>query len=82
MIPRYHMTAKALHAEKRNRARVVVWNDSSTLQLMMTPSELRKMERCFGLNIEEVISDSLMRKLLKYYYELGLLIDSEDLQRV
>lgn len=76
------MTVRAHHAETRGEARVVVWNKASTLQLMMTPSELRKMERLTGECIDDIVSNDLMGSLLDYYRDYGILIDAEDLQRL
>jgi hypothetical protein len=82
MKARHHMTVRAHHAESRGRGRVSVWNEAGNLELMMTPSELRKMERLTGEIIDDVISNELMGSLLNYYRDSGLLIDSDDLQRL
>ena len=75
----HHITKAGLNAEKRCRARVTVWNDSSTIELTMTVSEIKQLERRFFIDIEDVISDDLMGKILEHFRDLGELYDQEDL---
>jgi hypothetical protein len=76
---RRHITKSGLTAEKRCRARVTVWNDSSNLELTMAVTELRKLEKEHFIDIEDIISDELMGKLLHHFRDLGQLYDQEDL---
>lgn len=78
----HHITKSGLTAEKRCRARVTVWNDSSTIELTMAIGELRKLEKDYFIDIEDIISDELMGKLLHHFRDLGQLLDQEDLQLV
>ena len=71
------MTVGALKAEKNGRARVAVWNDSGTIELTMNIPEIKQMERDHGIDIEDVISDDLMGKLLHSFRDEGMLLDSE-----
>jgi hypothetical protein len=75
----HHITKSGLTAEKRCRARVTVWNDSSTIELTMSVAEVRQLERRFFIDIEDIISDELMGKLLGHFRDLGELYDQEDL---
>ena len=72
-----HMTIGALNAEKKNRARVVVWNDGGTIELTMNIREIKEMEQRFFIDIEDVISNELMGKLLHHFRDQGMLLDSE-----
>ena len=45
----------------------------------MTVSEIKQLERRFFIDIEDVISDDLMGKLLEHFRDLGQLYDQEDL---
>ena len=71
------MTVGALNAEKKNRARVVVWNDGGTIELTMNIREIKEMEKRFFIDIEDVISNELMGKLLHHFRDHGMLLDSE-----
>jgi hypothetical protein len=75
----HHITKSGLTAEKRCRARVTVWNDSSNIELTMSVAECKKLERRFFIDIEDVISDDLMGKILEHFRDLGELYDAEDL---
>lgn len=71
------MTVGALKAEKKGRARVVVWNDSGTIELTMNIPEIKQMEKDHFIDIEDVISNDLMGKLLNSFRDEGMLLDSE-----
>lgn len=71
------MTVGALNAEKKNRARVIVWNDSGTIELTMSIREIKDMEKRFFIDIEEVVSNELMGQLLHHFRDDGMLLDSE-----
>jgi hypothetical protein len=75
----HHITKSGLTAEKRCRARVTVWNESSTIELTMAIGELRKLEKEHFIDIEDIVSDELMGKLLHHFRDLGELYDQEDL---
>jgi hypothetical protein len=75
----HHITNSGLTAEKRCRARVTVWNESSTIELTMGVAEVRQLERRFFIDIEEIIPDELMGKLLLHFRDLGQLYDQENL---
>jgi hypothetical protein len=81
MIHRY-ITKLALHAEKRNKGRIFVWNESGTIELTMSIKETKEMEKRFFIDIEETISDELMGKLLEHFRDLGQLYNVEDLSLV
>ncbi len=71
------MTVGALNAEKKGKARVAVWNDSGTIELTMNIREIKQMEKDHHIDIEDVISDSLMGKLLHSFRDEGMLLDNE-----
>lgn len=71
------MTVGALNAEKKNRARVIVWNDSGTIELTMSIREIKDMEKRFFIDIEEVVSNELMGQLLHHFRDDRMLLDSE-----
>lgn len=71
------MTVGALKAEKKGKARVVVWNDSGTIELTMNIPEIKQMEKDHFIDIEDVISNDLMGKLLNSFRDEGMLLDSE-----
>ena len=75
-----HMTVGALNAEKKNKARVIVWNDSSTIELTMNVREIKDVEKRFFIDIEDVISNELMGKLLHHFRDQGMLLDSEGIR--
>jgi hypothetical protein len=75
----HHITKSGLTAEKRCRARVTLWNESSTIELTMSVAEVRQLERRFFIDIEDIISDELMGKLLFHFRDLEQLYDQEDL---
>lgn len=72
-----HMTVGALKAEKKGKARVAVWNDSGTIELTMNIPEIKQMEKDHFIDIEDVISNDLMGKLLNSFRDEGMLLDSE-----
>tara|TARA_R110000868_G_scaffold201206_1_gene448779 strand:- start:194 stop:421 length:228 start_codon:yes stop_codon:yes gene_type:complete len=74
------MTVGALNAEKKNKARVIVWNDSSTIELTMNVREIKDVEKRFFIDIEDVISNELMGKLLHHFRDQGMLLDSEGIR--
>jgi hypothetical protein len=74
-----HITKAGLNAEKRCRGRVTIWNDSANIKLTLSVAECRKLERRFFINIEDVISNELMGKILEHFRDLGELYDQEDL---
>ena len=71
------MTVGALNAEKKNRSRVVVWNDGGTIELTMNVREIKEMEQRFFIDIEDVVSNELMGKLLHHFKDGGMLMDEE-----
>jgi hypothetical protein len=73
-----HITKSALHAEKRNKGRIFVWNKSGTIELTLGIKETKEMEDRFFIDIEDTISDELMGKLLEHFRDLGQLYNSED----
>jgi len=75
----HHITKSGLTAEKRCRARVTVWNDSSNIELTMSVAEVKKLERRFFIDIEDIISDDLMGKLLHHFRDEGTLLDEEGI---
>jgi len=77
-----HITKAGLNAEKRCRGRVTVWNDSSNIELTMSVAECRKLEKDHFIDIEDVISNDLMGKILEHFRNLGELYDQEDLSLV
>lgn len=78
----HHITKAGLNAEKRCRGRVTVWNDSSNIELTMGVVECRKLEKDHFIDIEEIIDDELMGKILEHFRDLGQLYDQEDLMLV
>ncbi len=74
-----HITRAAITAEKRCKARITVWNESSTIELTMTIPECRKLEKDHFIDIEPIIIDELMGKLLHHFRDLDCLHDQEDL---
>jgi len=74
-----HITKSALHAEKRNKGRIFVWNESGTIELTLGIKETKEMEDRFFIDIEDTISDELMGKLLEHFRDLGQLYNVEDL---
>jgi hypothetical protein len=75
----HHITKSGLTAENRCRARVTVWNDSSTIELTMSVAEVKQLERRFFIDIDDVISDELMGKLLHHFRDQGTLLDEEGI---
>ena len=75
----HHITKAGLNAEKRCRGRITVWNDSSNIELTMGVEEVRKLERKYFIDIEDIVSNELMGKLLEHFRYLGELYDQEDL---
>jgi hypothetical protein len=75
----HHITKAGLNAEKRCRGRVTVWNDSSNIELTMSVAEVKKLERRFFIDIEDIISDDLMGKLLHHFRDEGTLLDEEGI---
>ena len=75
----HHITKAGLNAEKYGRGRVTVWNDSANIELTLSVAECRKLERRFFIDIEDVISNELMGKILEHFRDLGQLYDQEDL---
>jgi hypothetical protein len=75
----HHITKSGLTAENRCRARVTVWNDSSTIELTMSVAEVKKLERRFFIDIEDIISNDLMGKILEHFRDLGELYDEEGI---
>jgi hypothetical protein len=73
-----HITKSALHAEKRGKGRIFVWNESGTIELTLGIKETKEMEDRFFIDIEDTISDELMGKLLEHFRDLGQLYNSED----
>jgi hypothetical protein len=45
----------------------------------MSVAECKKLERQYFIDIEDVISNDLMGKLLEHFRDLGKLYDQEDL---
>jgi hypothetical protein len=74
-----HITKSALHAEKRGKGRIFVWNESGTIELTLSVKETKEMERDHFIDIEDTISDELMGKLLEHFRDLGQLYNVEDL---
>jgi hypothetical protein len=74
-----HITKAAITAEKRCKARITVWNESSTIELTMTIPECRRLEKDHFIDIDSIIEDELMGKLLHHFRDLGHLYDQEDL---
>lgn len=76
-----HTTVSADNNLRRARGGVVaVWNDSNTFELTMTVSEIRSLERRLGVDIEDVIPDGLMGKLLLHFKGEGMLLDEEGIR--
>lgn len=59
---------------------IIVWNDSSTIELTMTIHEIRKICKQFFIDIEDIISDELMGKLLHHFRDQGILLDEEGIR--
>jgi hypothetical protein len=45
----------------------------------MSVAECRKLERRFFIDIEDIIPNDLMGKILEHFRDLGQLYDQEDL---
>jgi hypothetical protein len=75
----HHITKAGINAEKRCRGRITIWNDSSNIELTMSVAECKKLERQYFIDIEDIISNDLMGKLLEHFRDLGQLYDQEDL---
>ena len=76
-----HITAAADTNIRRARGGVVaVWNDSQTIELTMTIREIKQLEKRFFIDIEDVISDELMGKLLHHFRDEGMLLDEEAIR--
>jgi hypothetical protein len=60
-----HITTTANNSINRGRAGVVViWNDSSTIELTLTIPEVRKLGKQFFIDIEDIISDKLNDEMI------------------
>jgi hypothetical protein len=46
----------------------------------MSVAEVKQMERDHFIDIEDIVSDELMGKLLEHYRDLGHLYDQEGIQ--
>jgi hypothetical protein len=57
-----------------------VWNDSNTIELTMTVKEIKDLEKRIGEDIDDVISDELMRKLLDSFHGEGMLTDEKGIR--
>ena len=76
-----HITTTANNSINRGRAGVVViWNDSSTIELTLTIPEVRKLGKQFFIDIEDIISDELMGQLLHHFKDQGILLDEEGIR--
>ena len=76
-----HITKTADTSINRGRGGVVVvWNDSSTIELTMTVHEIRKIGRRFFVDIEDTVSDELMGQLLHHFRDQGTLLDEERIR--
>lgn len=74
-----YITKGALNAEKFGRGRVSVWNDSQTARLTMAIREIKYLERRFFIDVEDVIPNDLMGKLLHHFRDERKLVDESDL---
>jgi hypothetical protein len=45
----------------------------------MSVAECRKLERQYFIDIEDIVSNDLMGKILEHFRDLGQLYDQEDL---
>jgi hypothetical protein len=45
----------------------------------MSVTEVKKLERKYFIDIEDIVSNDLMGKILEHYRDLGELYDQEDL---
>lgn len=76
-----HITVAANNNIRRGRGGVlVVWNDSSTIELTLTIPEIRKLCKRFFIDIEDIISDELMGQLLHHFKDQGILLDEEGIR--
>ena len=76
-----HITFAADNRLRRARGGcAAVWNDSNTIELTMTAQEIRALEKRFFIDIEDVVSDELMGKLLHHFRDEGRLLDEEGIR--
>lgn len=76
-----HITTTANTSINRGRGGVIViWNDSSTIELTMTIPEVRKLCKRLFVDIEDIVSDELMGQLLHHFRDQGILLDEEGIR--
>lgn len=76
-----HITVAADENLRRCRGGViVVWNDSNTIELTTTIRECKQLEKDHFIDIEDVVSDELMGKLLHHFRGEGMLLDEEAMR--
>jgi len=76
-----HITVAADNNLRRARGGcAIVWNDSSIIELTMTVHEIRALMKRFFIDIEDVVSDELMGKLLHHFRDQGILLDEEGIR--
>lgn len=77
-----HITKSALDAEKRQRGRIFVWNNSRTTELTMAVMEAKFLSRRFFFDIYDAIPDEDMGNLLLHLRDQGVLYDTADLRQI
>ena len=76
-----HITTAADNNVRRARGSVVsTWNESSTIELTMTVREIKELEKRFFIDVDEIITDELMGKLLHHFRDEGTLLDEESVR--
>ena len=76
--PIRHTTVQADNRIRRSKGGIInVWNESSTIELTMTIRECKALEQDHSIDIEDIVSDELMGKLLHSFRDEGMLLDSE-----
>ena len=82
-ISKTHRLTSTIANTSINRGRggvVIIWNDSSTIELTVTIPEIRKLCKRFFIDIEDVVSDELMGQLLHHFRDQGILLDEEGIR--
>jgi hypothetical protein len=82
MIKFKHITLDALKSTKDLNDLATVKNESLTMDLTMTKTEISNLEHRFFIDIAKEIPDTLFGKLLEHFKFEGTLFDKTDLRRI
>jgi hypothetical protein len=82
-MPKFkHITLNALKSTKDLTDLLTVLNESKTMDITMTKTEISDLEQRFFIDIDQKIPDSLFANLLEHFKGEGTLFDKTDLRRV